>query len=163
MFCALGSKLSNLIAWMKPKKTQPRVVEREVYEREVVVQHSHKNPWQDSLLRLAQERPSEFGRRSPSSEGDKAKSFIDELAQSIDSESITSSKEKRSADGTLPNAEDAKPLPAKKKRRTMDGTVQDIKAWYGQALSTWEPLVNDKTLDAEEQRRRAQYANKWFQ
>ncbi len=88
-------------------------------------------------------------------------SFVSDLARAAAGITSEPAKSKRAGDGTLPN-ESSQP-PVKRVKRTMDGTVQDIKAWYGQALVTWDPLVNDQAVDAQEQKRRAQYANRWFQ
>ncbi len=51
-------------------------------------------------------------------------------------------------------------LVVKKVRRTTDTTAVDLKAWWGQAVATWDP-IDGKNLDSIEQVRRPRQS-KWF-
>ena len=102
---------------------------------EFVPSLENKNPWQGTLKRLETHR-----RTSEESKSKEVKAFVDQLSQGI----------------TAPRAE------KNKERRRADDTVQDMKAWWGESVATWDTL-NGKNLVSDDQRRTGRQKIRWFQ
>ena len=96
-----------------------------------------KNPWQDNLARLANERSA-----TELAEIDEISSFVKDL---------------RAAAGAV----DPDDVLAKKKRAT-DGTVTDIKSWWNLSVATYD-TVNGKNVDSSDQKRNGRPMNRWRQ
>lgn len=114
-------------------------------------------PWKQNLRDLAKERLARIG-AEPAPPLDEIGSFVNDLAHAAGDVDPKNLKVTKTAIPAMTVDEEAK---SGKSKRIMDGTVQDIKAWYGESVGTWDP-VNGTTVDSIEQRRKNRPANHWF-
>jgi len=131
MFSSWRTKLLGLITGIIRRVAKPNQVS------ETIILPEGKNPWQDNLQRLANERAA-----SELQALDEISSFVKDLR----------------AAAQAPEPAD---LVAKKRRET-DGTVTDIKSWWNQSVATYDP-INGKNLDSSDQKRTGRPINRWRQ
>jgi len=115
------------------------------------------SPWKQNLRDLAKERLARIG-AEPAPQ-DEIATFVNDLAHAagdVDPKNLKAFKEATAA--SVNGDADSK---NGKSKRIMDGTVQDIKAWYGESVGTWDP-VNGTAVDSIEQRRKTRSENHWF-
>ncbi len=67
---------------------------------------------------------------------------------------------KKLRDEVQENLPESDRIVVRKDRRRQDTTSVDMKAWWGQAVATWDP-INAKNVDSIDQQRRPRRA-KWF-
>ncbi len=98
------------------------------------------NPWQTDLYRLAKERGLEGELLS---KDETVNTQLQELK-----ESVIEAKADADSDSDKP------------KRKTSE-TATDMKAWWGQAVATWDP-ADGKNVDSVEKKIRGPQGTKWF-
>jgi hypothetical protein len=147
MLSAIRLRLTKLVSIFN-KQAQPEPVEDPLVDG---------SPWKQNLRDLAKERLARIGAEPvPMNE---IATFVNDLAHAagdVDPKNLKASKEADTA--SVGGDSDGK---NGKSKRIMDGTVQDIKAWYGESVGTWDP-VNGNAVDSIEQRRKTRSENHWF-
>lgn len=106
------------------------------------------NPWQIDLHRLARERGLEGELLS---NDETVNTQLQELKEGVKAASTKDAKEQESQEVD----ESGKP-----KRKTSE-TATDMKAWWGQAVATWDP-ADGKNVDSVEKKIRGPQGHKWF-
>lgn len=130
MFCSWRTKILGIISRIAGR-------EAEIKDEEPIILPEGKNPWQNSLERLADERSAYEAEK------------IDEITSFV--------KDLRAAAGEV-NPDEV----LAKKKRTTDGTVTDIKSWWNLSVATYDP-VNGKNLDSSDQKKNGRPMNRWRQ
>lgn len=126
-----SSTLNNLKRLFKPEQTLAPKPEPET----IHVAARVANPWQDELDRLVADRfqPKE--------------GFAEPINEQLSNLAQIAQQEQEKV--------------AKKAPRNGDGTVTDLKAWWGEAVVTWDPELA-KTLDTSEQKPQSRGIKRWF-
>ncbi|MDR3614473.1 MAG: hypothetical protein P4L53_13005 [Candidatus Obscuribacterales bacterium] len=114
------------------------------------------SPWKQNLRDLAKERLARIG--AEPAPVDEIATFVNDLAHAAGDVDPKNLKASRQAMPAINADAEAK---SGKSKRIMDGTVQDVKAWYGESVGTWDP-VNGAAVDSIEQKRKARAGNHWF-
>lgn len=125
------------------------------------------NPWQTDLYRLARERGLEGELLS---KDETVNTQLQELKDSVSKDTKVSkdkdakdTKDTKNTKNTTKdepdNDEDAET--SDKPRRKTSETATDMKAWWGQAVATWDP-ADGKNVDSVEKKIRGPQSNKWF-
>lgn len=132
MICSWRTKILGFISRMTGRGAETN----EGDQAEPILLPEGKNPWQENLNRLADERAIA------------ETESLDEISKFV--------KDLRAAAGAVDPDE---VLLARKKRET-DGTVTDIKSWWNLSVATYDP-VNGKNLDSSEQKKNGRPNNRW--
>jgi hypothetical protein len=114
------------------------------------------SPWKQNLRDLAKERLARIGAEPVPL--DEIATFVNDLAHAAGDVDPKNLKASRQAIPAISADDEAK---SGKSKRIMDGTVQDVKAWYGESVGTWNP-GNGAAVDSIEQKRKARAGNHWF-
>ena len=146
MLSALRLRLIKLVSKFNKQATEP------VEDPSV-----DGSPWKQNLRDLAKERLARIG-AEPVPPMDEIASFVNDLAHAAGDVDPKNLKATKTAIPAI-NADDE--ATSGKSKRIMDGTVQDIKAWYGESVGTWDP-VTGAAIDSMDQRRKARAGNHWF-
>lgn len=135
-FFSLFERLRKLASCYGARDVQPAVAVQE------------GNPWQNNLERLAKEHGSECGDASTS-----GAPVEEQFAQLIEQARMEKTKE------TLRKQQEILQNGGIRPSRAADKTVTDAKAWWGQAVVTWDP-EDSKNVGFDD--RRHPKKAKWF-
>ncbi|MBX9670449.1 MAG: hypothetical protein K2X93_22805 [Candidatus Obscuribacterales bacterium] len=105
------------------------------------------SPWQCDLDHLAskyQENPM------------RPTTYSSKTDEAVEAEAML----KKLCDEVQESFPDSDRIVVRKDRRQQDTTSVDMKAWWGQAVATWDP-INAKNIDSVDQQRRPRLS-KWF-
>lgn len=123
------------------------------------------NPWQTDLYRLARERGLEGELLS---KDETVNSQLQELIDSVSKDSKVTKDTKVTKD--VKDTKDTKDEPtdhdddadtSDRPKRKNSETATDMKAWWGQAVATWDP-ADGKNVDSVEKKIRGPQSHKWF-
>jgi hypothetical protein len=134
MFCTLRTKITDLI-----KRITGRGADSQ--DDEPIDLPEGRNPWQDNLTRLANERSV-----VELQEMDEISSFVKDLRAAATGSSVTVDQDELLA----------------KKRRTPEPTVNDIKSWWQLSVATYDP-IDGKNVASNDQKRNGRTNNRWRQ
>jgi hypothetical protein len=104
------------------------------------------NPWRENLDRLAQEHGDQPSCSNPSTVEEQFQVLIEQAKMEKTKEALRKQQE------LLQNG-------GRRAARPNDKTVTDAKAWWGQAVATWDP-EDSKNVTLEDRRHPKQH--KWF-
>lgn len=133
MFCTLRTKITELIQRITGRGAVSE-------DDEPIDLPEGKNPWQDNLTRLANERS------VAELEG------MDEISNFV--------KDLRAAANGSATSLDADELA--KKKRANAATVNDIKSWWQLSVATYDP-IDGKNVASNDQKRNGRVSNRWRQ
>ena len=135
MFCTLRTKITELFKRIAGRGAEFR-------EEQPIELPEGRNPWQDNLTRLANERSV-----VELQEMDEISAFVKDLrAAATGSSAVTAEPEE----------------PLAKKKRTPEPTVNDIKSWWQDSVATYDP-IDGKNVASNDQKRNGRVNNRWRQ